>query len=83
MNNKHTCPECGSDNIFYSKGASTNFLLGSAGVNHILISQGQFPLKAAVDTYVCGNCGYVRSFISKMADLERITENWSRLNKGS
>ena len=77
---RHLCPECGSNNIYYSKG-STNVLAGSVGTNHILITQGAFPQRAAVDTYVCADCGYVRSFVSDRFDLERIIAKWTPLNK--
>jgi predicted RNA-binding Zn-ribbon protein involved in translation (DUF1610 family) len=78
---KRSCPECGSEEIYYSPGISTNWMQPVQAANHVLISQGFAPRPASVDTYVCADCGYVRSFISKRADLERIIANWTPLNK--
>jgi hypothetical protein len=78
---KQICPECGSDEIYYARGVGSNWMQTGNATNHILISQGFTPLRAAVDTYVCAGCGYVRTFISKQQDLEKITSNWNPVNK--
>ena len=75
-----TCPECGSNNIYSDMGAVTvNF--GFA--NYIQISKGRFTRRAALDVYVCGDCGYVRTFISEheRQALEYIKETWKKLGE--
>ncbi|WP_446336632.1 hypothetical protein [Coleofasciculus sp. G1-WW12-02] len=34
---------------------------------------------AALDTYVCVNCGYVESYVASADDLNYIQENWAKV----
>lgn len=77
---KWLCPECGSDNIYYNIGANSS-LMGLEGTNELLITQGLVPAIAALDVYVCGDCGAVRTFVSEQEALRLIAEKWSRLNE--
>ena len=49
--------------------------MGSNWANSIPITA---FIYAPLDNYVCGNCGYVESYISNPAKLSRIAEKWPR-----
>ena len=72
------CPECGSDNIYYDIGAQH---LTAERLNHLVIRPGFLDQRAALDVYVCGECGAVRTFVSTVDALEIIRAKWSRLNE--
>jgi uncharacterized Zn finger protein len=68
-----TCPECGSDDIHSNaelKGATKR-------AHHIRIDVWRGPVP--LNVYVCGNCGYVRTYIAKEQDLRILTEKWPRV----
>ncbi len=66
-----TCPKCGSSEVYC--GTEVGYKSGSNYSNTIPIS---FWYTAALDNYVCGECGYVESYIAKESDLKRIREKW-------
>jgi predicted RNA-binding Zn-ribbon protein involved in translation (DUF1610 family) len=72
-----TCPECGSNDIYYGMGAVR---INSGYANYIQIGKGLFTRRAALDVYVCGECGYVRTFISgqERHALEHIKKTWEK-----
>lgn len=63
-----TCPECGSSKVYMGKGTASQGLRDEHTV-HLAIDglDSIYP-----DTYVCANCGYIRSFVpsEKLAQLE-------------
>lgn len=66
-----TCPLCGAKEIF--SGAAVKGKTGMHYSNTIPIT----ALSAAVlDNYVCGQCGYVQSFIAKEKHLATIRRKW-------
>ena len=67
------CPECGSDNIY----SNTELRGLSKGQNIIRVDTWRYA--APLDVYVCGNCGYVRTYIVNANALRIITEKWPRV----
>jgi predicted nucleic-acid-binding Zn-ribbon protein len=65
------CPKCGSTEVY--AGTDVGYKSGSSYSNTIPIT---FWHTAALDNYVCGQCGYVESYIAKDSDLERIRQKW-------
>ena len=65
------CPKCGSTEVY--AGTNLGYKSGSNYSNTIPIT---FWHTAALDNYVCGQCGYVESYIAKDSDLARIREKW-------
>jgi len=66
-----TCPLCGGKEIF--SGAKVRFKTGMHNSNTIPVSM---FCSAVLDNYVCGQCGYVQSFIAKEKDLAAIKKKW-------
>lgn len=69
------CPKCGSDEVY--AGTEVTFKSGPYSTNTIPIN---FWGNASLDNYVCGECGYVESYIAKDSDLRRIRNNWPLVN---
>jgi len=65
------CPLCGAKEIF--SGAGVKWKAGMHDSNTIPVSTFRM---AALDNYVCGQCGYVQSFIAKEKDLAAIKKKW-------
>lgn len=66
-----TCPKCASKAVF--SGASIPLKKGPFGSNSIPIS---LTSVAALDNYVCSDCGYVESYVSHSERLAEIAEKW-------
>jgi ribosomal protein S27AE len=68
---KGICPKCQSKEIFCGTHVS-----GKSGWSH----SNTIPITAwrpaSLDNYVCGNCGYVESYIAKEKDLLTIRKKW-------
>ncbi len=73
---KGKCPKCGSSDIY--SGANLSFKSGTYGSNTVPIG-GFFGGMAPLDNYICGQCGYVESYISRPGDLEKIRARWPHL----
>ncbi|UCF92914.1 MAG: hypothetical protein JSW39_01795 [Desulfobacterales bacterium] len=69
------CPKCGSDEVY--SGAGVVFKSGPFGSNSIPISLTSI---AALDNYVCAQCGFVESYIPNAAKLKEISKKWRRTN---
>lgn len=68
------CPKCGSHEVF----CNTNRKFPS--LNTITVGSGTSGDRyVPLDTYICGSCGYVESYISRPSDLDRIKEEWAWL----
>lgn len=68
------CPKCGSSKIY----ASVDLPLkgGPFGSNSIPVSLASM---AALDNYVCSECGLVESYIAGEDKLKEIAEKWKPL----
>ena len=67
------CPKCGSAEIF----SHQDLLLkgGPFGSNSIPIS---LTSMAALDNYVCTQCGYLERYVADSEKLEEITRKWPK-----
>ena len=68
------CPKCNSDKVF--SGAEIPLKKGPFGSNSIPIGLTSI---AAVDNYVCGECGYVERYISDRTKLAEIARKWDKV----
>ncbi len=69
-----TCPKCGSSEVY--SGANVFFKAGTYGINTIPIS---FWTIAALDNYVCADCGFVESYIADADKLSEIRKKWIKV----
>jgi predicted nucleic-acid-binding Zn-ribbon protein len=69
------CPKCGSDNIFAAKDLPLKS--GPFGSNSIPIS---LTSLAALDNYVCADCGLVESYVADADKLTEIAKKWKPVN---
>lgn len=69
------CPKCGSSRIY----AATDLPLksGPFGSNAIPVT---LTAIAALDNYVCVDCGLVESYIADAAMLKKIAGKWTPVN---
>ena len=65
------CPKCASESVY--SGASIPLKKGPFGSNSIPIS---LTSVAALDNYVCAECGYIESYISDAERLSEIATKW-------
>jgi ribosomal protein S27AE len=70
-----TCPKCSSDEIF--SGAGIALKKGPFGSNSIPVGLTSI---AALDNYVCGECGYVESYVSDPEKLTEISRKWDKID---
>lgn len=68
------CPKCKSTEVY--AGTNISFKGGTYGSNSIPIS---FLSQAALDNYVCADCGYVESYIADRAKCKEIAAKWPRV----
>lgn len=71
------CPKCKSTNVF--DGSGIPFKKGSYAQYAIKISA---AFAAALDRYVCVDCGYVESYVAHASKLKTIAETWPRVVPG-
>ena len=69
------CPKCGSTNIYGS--ADLPLKSGPFGSNSIPVS---LTAMAALDNYVCVDCGLVESYVADDRMLKKISEKWKAVN---
>ena len=67
------CPKCDSNNVYC--GAKVFPKSGPFGSNSIPVSLTSI---AALDNYVCVDCGYVESYVEE-DKLEEIARKWQKL----
>ena len=65
------CPKCGSTNIFSA--VDLPLKSGPFGSNSIPVS---LTSMAALDNYVCVDCGLVESYVAEAYMLEKIAKQW-------
>ncbi len=68
------CPKCNSHDIF--SGARVALKKGPFGSNSIPIGLTSI---AALDNFVCGECGYVESYVSDRQKLIEIVRKWEQV----
>lgn len=66
-----TCPKCQSKEIY--SGVSVKSKSGFNNSNTIPVTSFR---AANLDNYVCGQCGYVESYIAKDKDLAAVKKKW-------
>ena len=68
------CPKSKSANVYdrstvpFKKGASSQYAIKISTAS-----------AAALDRYVCADCGYVEGYVGNSAKLERIANEWPRV----
>ena len=65
------CPKCQSKEVY--SGASVSMKSGFNHSNTIPITG---FMRAPLDNYVCGQCGFVESYIAKERQLAAIRKKW-------
>jgi predicted nucleic-acid-binding Zn-ribbon protein len=70
------CPKCGSTNIYSA--ADLPLKSGPFGCNAIPVS---LTAMAALDNYVCVDCGLVESYVADESMLKRIAKKWKAVNE--
>jgi len=70
-----TCPKCESKAIYC--GDKIPLKNGPFGSNSIPVS---IISIAALDNYVCTDCGYMESYIAEKDKRKEILENWRSIN---
>ena len=69
------CPKCNSTSVF--SGAEVPLKKGPFASNAIPIS---LTVMAAMDNYVCSQCGYVESYVSDASKLDTIVKKWKKVS---
>ena len=69
------CPKCGSANIYSA--VDMPLKSGPFGSNSIPVS---LTAMAALDNYVCVDCGLVESYVADTYMLEKISKKWKAVN---
>jgi hypothetical protein len=67
-------PKCGSNKVYQGMDIPAKF--GPFGSNSIPITMLSI---AALDNYVCVECGYVESYIAEQTKLREILKRWPRV----
>lgn len=70
------CPKCGSEEVY--SGVDVLPKSGPFGSNSIPIS---IVSIAALDNYVCKECGYLERYIAEPEKLEEIGKKWPKAGK--
>jgi ribosomal protein S27AE len=65
------CPNCQGKEIYSGAGVK-----GKAGMHNSNTIPISIFRAAALDNFVCGQCGYVQSFIAREKDLAAIKKKW-------
>ena len=69
------CPKCGSTNIYTT--GDLPFKSGPFGSNSIPVT---LTAIAALDNYVCVDCGLVERYVADKSMLNRIADKWNAVN---
>lgn len=72
------CPRCGSEEVH--SGVEVLPKSGPFGSNSIPIS---IVSIAALDNYVCTDCGYLERYIADAEKLKEIVQKWPKVNETS
>ena len=69
------CPKCNADNVYC--GVEVYPKSGPFGSNSIPIS---ITSIAALDNYVCVECGYLERYIAEDEKLQQIADKWRKVS---
>ncbi|MEJ2041627.1 MAG: hypothetical protein P8X55_22270 [Desulfosarcinaceae bacterium] len=69
------CPKCGSEKIYTAENMPLK--TGPFGSNSIPLS---LTSLAALDNYVCLDCGFVERYVADKDKLDEINRKWSAVN---
>jgi predicted nucleic-acid-binding Zn-ribbon protein len=69
------CPKCGSMNIFTAEDLPLKS--GPFGSNSIPVT---LTTIAALDNYVCADCGLVEHYVADASMLKKIAAKWKAVN---
>ena len=69
------CPKCGSTNIYTA--GDLPLKSGPFGSNSIPVT---LTAIAALDNYVCVDCGLVERYVADESMLNRIADKWNAVN---
>lgn len=72
------CPKCGSEQIYTAEDMPLK--AGPFGSNSIPVSLASL---AALDNYVCLDCGYVERYVADKDKLGEIKRKWVAVNRRS
>lgn len=72
------CPKCESANIYFAEDLPLKS--GPFGSNAIPVS---LTSMAALDNYVCVDCGLVESYVAEKYMLEKIAKKWKAVNEAA
>ena len=72
------CTKCGSEAVY--SGVEIVPKSGPFGSNSIPVS---IVSIAALDNYVCADCGYLESYIAETGKLKEITKKWPKASEVS
>ena len=70
------CPKCGSNSVYC--GDEVPLKSGPFGSNSIPVSLVSI---AALDNYVCTDCGYLESYIADQSKRKEISEHWRNIHE--
>ncbi len=70
------CPKCGSEEVY--SGIEVLPKSGPFGSNSIPIS---IVSIAALDNYVCTDCGYLERYVAEATKRKEITKKWPKASK--
>lgn len=74
------CPDCRSDNMRCDIGVASRST-DPRFANILIYGQGVFVAKAVpVDTFICGDCGSIRTYVSDEGVLQYINDHWPRVD---
>ncbi len=72
------CVKCGFNDVYFNPKAGE--MMNPYGINAIPVKLTVFTSSTAVlDNYVCGQCGYVESYILDNRKLQEIARTWVRV----
>jgi predicted nucleic-acid-binding Zn-ribbon protein len=72
------CPKCGSEAVY--SGVEVLPKSGPFGSNSIPVTLVSI---AALDNYVCTDCGYLESYIADAEKLKEIVKKWPKVDRVS
>ncbi|HEX8599194.1 MAG TPA: hypothetical protein VF952_11845 [Chloroflexia bacterium] len=78
------CVKCGSNEVYFDPVAGELVTAHASNVvmNGIPVKRGFFSTSVAVlDSYVCGRCGYVESYILDNRKLLEIVQKWTKVER--
>lgn len=70
------CPKCGSTNVYVADDLPLKS--GPFGSNAIPVS---LTVMAALDNYVCVDCGLVEHYVAEERMLKKIAKRWDRVSE--